>query len=119
MKKINFSFKKDKYKSARGGHSRLLNVCCRKCENVVVVYQKDGPGNLRRLYLDRIFAPDDMAGLQDLNIKDVPALKCKKCSELLGTPYIYPKEKRKAFRLYQDSVIRRLRKLEEKQNHLH
>ncbi|MHB8830885.1 MAG: hypothetical protein ACYC44_02120 [Patescibacteria group bacterium] len=104
-------FKKDKYKSARGGHSRLLNVCCRKCESVVVVYQKDGPGNLRRLYLDRIFAPANLVGLQALNIKDVPTLKCKKCSEILGMPYIYLKEKRKAFRLYQDAVIKRLRKL--------
>ncbi len=113
MKKINFSFKKDKYKSARGGHSRLLSICCRKCENVVAVYQKDGPGNLRRLYLDRIFAPAILVGLQALSINDVSALKCKKCSEVLGTPYIYAKEKRKAFRLYQDSVIKRLRKLNE------
>lgn len=111
MIKLEFSFKKDKYKSARGGHSRLLNVCCRKCENIVVVYQKDGPGNLRRLYLDRIFAPDNLVGLQNFNIDDVPTLKCKKCSEILGTPYIYSKEKRKAFRLYQDFVIKRLRKL--------
>lgn len=111
MKKTSFSFKKDKYKSARGGYSRLLNVCCRKCGSVVVVYQKDGPGNLRRLYLDRIFAPTNLVGLQALSIDDIPALKCKKCSEVLGTPYIYEKEKRKAFCLYQDSVIKRLRKL--------
>lgn len=111
MKKTISSFKKDKYKSARGGHSRLLNVCCRKCESVVVVYQKDGPGNLRRLYLDRIFAPADLTDLQILNIDDVLVLKCKKCSEVLGTPYIYIKEKRKAFRLYQDSVIKRPGKL--------
>jgi len=107
---MDYSLKKDKYKSARGGHSRLLNVCCRKCGNIVVVYQKDGPGNLRRLYLDRIFAPDDLVDLQTLKITDIPTLKCKKCSEMLGTPYIYPKEKRKAFRLYQDSVIKRLKK---------
>ncbi|MFH1900988.1 MAG: hypothetical protein ABIK26_01905 [Candidatus Omnitrophota bacterium] len=112
MKKTSFSFKKDKYKSARGGYSRLLNVCCRKCESIVVVYQKDGSGNLRRLYLDRIFSPDDMVGLQALSVDKVPALTCKKCSEVLGTPYIYVKEKRKAFKLYQDSVIKRLRKLD-------
>ena len=91
----------------------MLNVCCRKCESVVAVYQKDGPGNLRRLYLDRIFAPANLVGLQTLSINDVPALKCKKCSEVLGAPYIYAKEKRKAFRVYQDSVIKRLRKLNE------
>ena len=110
-KKIKFSFKKDKYKSARGGYSRLLNVCCRKCESIIVVYQKDGPGNLRRLYFDRIFSPENLAGLEALNIKNVPELKCKKCNRVLGTPYIYPKEKRKAFRLYQDAVIKRVRKL--------
>jgi hypothetical protein len=111
MKKTSFSFKKDKYKSSRGGHSRLLNVCCRKCESVAVVYQKDGPGNLRRLYLDRIFEPAKMTNLQNNNIKNIPVLKCEKCLEVLGTPYIYLKEKRKAFRLYQDAVIKRLRKL--------
>jgi len=113
MKKTSFLFKKDKYKSARGGHSRLLNVCCRKCESTALIYQKDGPGNLRRLYLDRIFAPDYLVSLQALSIDNIPVLKCKKCSEVLGTPYIYIKEKRKAFRLYQDSVIKRVRKLDE------
>lgn len=109
--KTNFSFKKDKYKSARGGYSRLLNVCCRKCESIVVVYQKDGPGNLRRLYFDRIFSPDNLTSLQALSIENVPELKCKKCNRVLGTPYIFEKEKRKAFRLYQDAVIKRVRKL--------
>ena len=112
-KKTSFSFKRDKYKATRGGHSRLLNVCCRKCENIVAVYQKDGPGDLRRMYMDRIFAPAELTDLQDLSIKDARMLKCKKCGEVLGTPCIYPKESRKAFRLYQDAVIKRLRKLSE------
>lgn len=112
-KKQIFSFKRDKYKLKRGGYSRLLNVCCRKCENIVVVYQKDGPGNLRRLYLDRIFEPENLRGLESMPIQDVPVLKCNKCKEVLGTPYIYAKENRKAFRLYQDAVVKRLRKLNE------
>ena len=112
-KKLNFSFKKDKYKNARGGYSRLLNIHCRKCENLVLIYQKDGPGNLRRLYLDRIFFPDKLVNLEKLNIKDIPVLKCQKCGEILGTPYIYPKEKRKSFRLYQDAVIKKIRKLKD------
>jgi L-amino acid N-acyltransferase YncA len=49
--------------------------------------------------------------LQNKNIKEVPALKCQKCGEVLGTAYIYPKEKRPAYRLYQDSVIKRIRKI--------
>lgn len=112
-KKTSISFKRDKYKSARGGYSRLLNVCCRKCESTVLVYQKDGPGTLRRLYMDRIFAPNELSDLQSLDFKKVPILKCRKCGEVLGTAYIYQKEKRKAFRLYQDSIIRRIRKLNE------
>jgi ribosomal protein S27E len=112
-KKTSFMFKKDKYKIFRGGYSRLLNVCCRKCKNIIAVYQKDGPGNLRRMYMDRIFAPAKLTNLQALNIKDVPVLKCKKCGEVLGTPYMYLKEKRKAFHLYQDAVIKRIRKLSE------
>ena len=113
MKKPGFSLIKNKYKTARGGYSRLLNICCRKCKNVVVVYQKDGPGGLRRLYLDRILAPGSMVGLQALNLENIPVLKCKNCSYTLATPYIFKKEKRKAFRLYQDSVIKKIRKLKE------
>jgi ribosomal protein S27E len=110
MAKDNIKLKKDKYKSARGGHSRLLELRCRKCEEIVVIYQKDGPGKLLRLYLDRIFAPKNIVGLQTLNIKDIPMLRCRKCSEIIGSPYIYPLEKRKAFRLYQDAIIKHLKR---------
>ena len=103
--------KRDKFKSARGGYSRLLDISCRKCGQQVVTYQKDGPGNLRRLYLDRIFSPDQLVGLQNSNLKDISQLKCTKCDEVLGTPYVYPKESRKAFRLYQDSVVKKIKKL--------
>jgi ribosomal protein S27E len=109
-----FKFKKDKYKRARGGHSRLLNVSCRKCGNLVLIYQKDGPGNLRRLYLDRIFFPKPLADQQNKPLNQIYSLKCKICGEILGTPYIYPKEKRKAFRLYTDAVIKKIRKLKER-----
>lgn len=107
---MHYNIKKDKYKSSRGGYSRILNVFCRKCENLVLVYQKDGPGNLRRLYLDRILNPKEKVNLQSKGIDEVPALKCSKCGKLLGTPYIYPKEKRLAYRLFQDSVVKRIRK---------
>lgn len=104
-------FKRDKYKSARGGYSRLYDICCRKCMSVVAVYQKDGPGNLRRLYLDRILAPSKLINLQHLNLNDIPMLKCQACSYILGAPYIFIKEKRKAYRLYHDSIVKRLNKL--------
>ncbi|MDD4784283.1 MAG: hypothetical protein WC483_02075 [Candidatus Paceibacterota bacterium] len=111
MQKKKFIFKKDHFKSARGGHSRLLEIHCRKCENIIAFYQKDGPGELRRMYMDRIFEPAELAKLQSLDIKDIPVLKCNKCKEILGTPYIYMKEKRKAYRLYQDAIIKKLKKI--------
>jgi ribosomal protein S27E len=102
--------KRDKYKSARGGYSRLLNIFCRKCKNLIIVYQKDGRGSLLRMYFDRIFSPEELVGLQKDNIKDIAILKCKKCGEIIGTPYIYPLENRPAFRLYQDSTTKKIRK---------
>ena len=110
MSKIN-AFKKDKYKSARGGHSRLLDLHCRKCNNVIAVYQKDGPGNFRRLYMDRILEPEKLVGLQNENIKDISPIKCDKCGFMVGMPYIYKKEKRKAFRVFQDAIVKRIKKL--------
>ena len=104
-------FKKDKYRNTRGDYSRCINVCCRKCKKLVLTYQKDGPGNLRRLYLDRIFSPEKLVNLQNKELKSIPALKCFSCKELLGIPYTYKKEKRKAFRLFQDAVVKKVRKL--------
>ena len=48
-------FKNDKYRKARGGYSRLLSVSCQKCGDQICLYQKDGPGNLRRMYIVRLF----------------------------------------------------------------
>ena len=96
--------KRDKYRAARG-RSRILNLHCRICGNKILTYQKDGPGNLRRLYLDRIFHPKTLANLQSKNLGKIPVLKCSKCKEELGTPYIFKKENRKAFRLYQDALV--------------
>ncbi|MFZ6035819.1 MAG: hypothetical protein ACOYUK_01635 [Patescibacteria group bacterium] len=103
--------KKDKYKSARGGYSRLLDISCQKCQKPVLVYQKDGPGNLRRLYLDRIMSPEKLVGLQQQSIASLAPLKCAGCGFVMGIPYVYEKEKRKAFRIFQDAVIKRIRKV--------
>jgi len=104
-------FKKDEYWHARGKYSRLLNIYCRKCQTLIFTYQKDGPGNLRRLYFDRIFYPKKLSNFQNTKLDNIPDLKCNSCKEILGIPYIYQKEKRKAFRLFQDAVIKKVRKL--------
>ena len=100
--------KKDKFKSARGGYSRFLQISCRQCQTKLLIYQKDGPGNLRRLYLDRIFSPSELSELQNLGLNEVPDLVCGCCKQVLAVPYLYPKEKRPAFKLFQDSVVKKI-----------
>ncbi len=109
--KSKYKIKRDKYKSSRGGYSRLLDISCQKCNNTVLVYQKDGPGNLRRLYMDRIMSPEKLTYLQKQNIKNIAPLKCTKCGFVMGIPYIYEKEKRKAYRIFQDAVTKKIRKI--------
>ena len=88
-----------------------MDISCYKCNNLILIYQKDGPGNLRRLYLDRIFGPDNLVDLQKEAIKNIGPLKCNKCKAIVGMPYVYIKEKRKAFRIFQDAIIKKIRKV--------
>lgn len=94
--------KNDKYKKARGGYSRFLNITCQKCGSFVCHYQKDGAGNLRRMYIDRILSPKVSIARKDLT--------CAK-GHLLGVKIIYEKEKRPAFRIFIDSVTKNIVKL--------
>lgn len=102
-----YPIKRDRYKSARGGKSRLLDILCRRCESPVLVYQKDGPGGLLRLYIDRILSPRGLSGMRHLPLNDIPYLKCPRCGNLLGSPYVYAKEKRPAYRLHREAIISR------------
>jgi len=95
-------FKNDKYKKSRGGYSRLLKISCQKCGQHICLYQKDGPGNLRRMYIDRIINPKVLISKKDLS--------CPK-GHLLGVKIIYEKEKRPAFRLFVDSVMKKITKI--------
>jgi len=104
------TIKRDKYKSRRGGNSKILNIHCRNCDHIVITYQKDGPGNLRRLYLDRIISPDSFTDLQHTHIDNIPPLRCQNCDELIGSPYIYEKEQRPAYRVYAQKFLKRVQK---------
>lgn len=92
-------FKNDKYKKVRGGYSRLLHISCQKCGEHICNYQKDGPGNLRRMYLDRIINPEVSIYIKDLSCSN---------NHLIGVKIIYDKEKRLAYRLFVDSVIKKI-----------
>src|SRR3989344_7200948 len=104
----NIKFKSDKYKKSRGGYSRLLDIQCAKCGEHLFFYQKDGPGILKRMYLDRIYESDKYSKLENKALKTIPQLVCLKCNELLGVPYIYQKEDRLAFRLFVGGITKKI-----------
>ncbi len=103
--------KSDKYRKIRGGHSRFLDVLCEHCDTKILIYQKDGSGPLKRLYLDRIFAPENLANFKKLSINKMPNLICLKCKTVLAVPYIYKKEQRKAYRLFVGAVTKKIIKI--------
>jgi len=91
--------KQDWFRKVRGGYSRLLAVRCEKCKTLLCYYQKDGPGPLKRMYVDRIVKTYADAGKK---------LACHRCGHILGIRYIYEKEKRPAFRLFEGSVKKKI-----------
>ena len=100
--------KSDKFRKSRGGYSRLLQISCERCGNDIALYQKDGPGPLKRMYVDRIIRPDILVDMKDVSIKKFPNLACSKCQNIIGIPFIYEKEKRPAFRVLEGSVRKKI-----------
>lgn len=79
------TFLLDKYKEARGGWSRMLSITCKSCDRFLFFYQKDGPGPLKRSYLDRIesYIP---------SFNNHGYFHCPYCKECLGFSEPYKKE---------------------------
>ena len=94
---MKFEFKKDRYSKARGGYSRFLDISCADCGAHLCFYQKDGPGILKRMYLDRITEP-----------LAAPGLFCQSCGEKIGNKYVYEKENRDAYILNQGTFAKKI-----------
>ena len=94
-------FKNDKFKRNRGNFSRWLLLSCEKCKKPFCYYQKDGPGILKRLYVDR------MISIKKENFID-EKLVCEKCNFALGVYTIYKKEDRPAYRLFTGAVEKKI-----------
>jgi len=90
--------KNDKYRKTRGGYSRILQLSCSNFSKTLFRYQKDGPGILKRLYLDKIMGFSTTAA----------KLSCPKCKEVFGIKTIYKKENRPAYRLFVGTVAKRI-----------
>ncbi len=98
---------KDQYYESRGGYLRALEITCRSCGGFISYYQKDGPGNLRRMYLDRMSQPS-LPNYWRTECEKLTPVRCPHCQKLLGTCYIYEKEDREAIILYQDAVKKKI-----------
>jgi hypothetical protein len=103
-----FKLRRDRFMSARGGTSTFYNIYCAHCRQWIMLYQKDGVGNLFRLYLDRIHAPEQLAQLRDSvgGSKKFTGLMCGKCNASVGMPMVYQREGRSAFRLIPGAIIK-------------
>lgn len=97
MKKRTFTFIRDKYRDNRGNYSFFYNIYCENCGIHILLYQKDGPGPLKRMYLDRIIAPEELTYLDAQ--ERLQNLECKQCKRMIAIPIVYEKEGRKAYAL--------------------
>lgn len=95
---ITFKLKNDKYKKSRGGYSRILDIKCAKCGVHICFYQKDGPGIIKRLYLDRIF---------DMETKE-KELRCSNCKSLIGIKFVYERENRPAYKMFVGAISKKI-----------
>jgi hypothetical protein len=85
--------KKDDFSQVRGGSSVVLDLTCFKCNAFIAKYQKDGPGPLKRSYLDRFLTPID-------GTKEVVC----ECGQVLGIPGIYKPENRPCICWFQSAL---------------
>lgn len=89
-----YRIKNDKFRKARGGYSRILDITCEHCDHHVCYYQKDGPGTLRRMYVDRM-----------IDVRPAgPILACDNCQRDLAVRIMWQKEDRPAYRLFVEAV---------------
>lgn len=99
---MNISLKKDKFRRDRGGSSRFLIIMCAACKSILTQYQKDGPGELKRMYLDRI--SDSIMTEKGKNYC------CPSCEQIIGIFIIYKKETRPAIRINKGSILKKITK---------
>ena len=76
----------------------MLRLSCASWGHNLFRYQKDGPGILKRLYLNRIQGDSSSSS----------KLSCPKCKEMLGVRTIYKKENRPAYRLFTGAISKKI-----------
>lgn len=106
--KDKFKPQKDRYAKSRGGDTKFLYITCGNCDEPAMVYQKDGPGGLRRYYADRIVWPpalaDKQANVTADTVKNAGSLACGECENVFAHPMVYEPENRPAYRAIPGAV---------------
>ncbi len=112
---LNISIQRDKYSERREGKSNVYEIACANCDTPLMIYQKDGKGSLIRCYVDRIFAIDNIEGLNkdedesnpEVDLNQINNITCNNCHTLIGTSMIYKPEKRPAFHMIKGAFSRK------------
>jgi len=106
---MEFEIKKNKYTKNRGGKARFILLGCGACGKNIILYQKDGDGQLLRLYLDKITAPQNLVDIvENYHTKsEMSGLFCHICGKLLAVPMVYEKENRLAYRIIPGQIIKK------------
>ncbi len=113
MNKIKIpKFKIDSSYKRRGGTAYWYIIKCKHCGRILCLYQKDGKGNLYRLYADRIVDGDGRRPLSELNTNFHGSLACPSCGIVFAVSMIYEKDiyQRLAFRLIPPGISRTMLK---------
>lgn len=76
----------------RGGTAQWILLSCGVCKENLALYQKDGPGKLFRLYLDRLTSTSGERPFSNLGKTAINALTCNGCQETIGIPMTYEKD---------------------------
>ena len=107
-------FKIDSSYKRRGGTAQWLVIRCKLCNNLLCLYQKDGSGNLYRLYADRISDMEGNRTLQTLDIHYNGGLLCPSCKAVFAVSMIYKKDTnpRLAFRIINPGITKAVIKSE-------
>jgi len=58
--------------------------------------------------MDRVLQPIKISDNQYKKISELKPLTCKECKQILGQPIIYKKENRHAYRLFVESVKKKV-----------
>ena len=96
----NIKFTNDKYTKGRGKFSKRVAVKCVNCAEIIFNYQKEGNGAIEKLFFDNI--------LDNFAVKKEAKLICPKCEKVLGSRFVFGKDKKSAFKVYPGAIFYRI-----------